>query len=54
MPLSEFQRALQLSASVGVYDPLMELLKNLSPASIDSEIRGLSPDNGGDGWAIPT
>lgn len=28
-------------------DAVMGLLRNLSPAAIDAEIRGLAPDNGG-------
>ena len=28
-------------------EPVMSLLRTMSPAAIDAEIRGLSPDNGG-------
>ncbi|XP_064385749.1 WD repeat-containing protein 36-like isoform X4 [Halichondria panicea] len=46
-PLSEFQKCLQQCAGSNQYAPLMDLMKELPPASIDAEFRSLAPESGG-------
>lgn len=47
-PKSTFEKKLTECASSNQYDSLMQLMQSMGPSAIDTEIRSLSPDLGGD------